>query len=393
LGKSLREGSVKNMKILYIAQARNNESSGVSKKIYSQCNALIRLGNTSRFLSIFRNEFKFYKFEDNENFFENEILNESFSEKISRWLNLFLSRIPEEVITKTREYDPDIIYIRNISPLLPSYISFLKRIKGKAKLFWEFPTYPYIEEYLKPFKITSLIHIFFNFRSIERLRKVVDEFVVVNEIDDSAAAYRLGKYRVIPNGFDVSSVPVRKPPKLENEIHILGLANLANWHGYDRIIAGISEYKGPKKIIFHLAAGTGKDELEKIKEQAAQLDVSSNIIIYPPLHGEELSQLFDKCHIAADALGIHRKGLTRASTLKVREYCSRGIPFFTSCTDDDLKSFKFHMVCEVSEESIDMRKICSFIETVNKTEDYQQIMRKFAEENLDWKVKMSKILK
>jgi glycosyltransferase involved in cell wall biosynthesis len=379
------------MKILYIAQVSNSETSSVSRKIYSQCNALIRLGNICEFISIFGNKVKLYKFVDGENFFEKTILQESFIDKIRRWLNLFFSNIPEEAVHVATEFNPDIIYIRNISPLFPSYISFLRKIKGNAKVFWEFPTYPYFQEYFQPFKITSLIHMFFDLRSIERLRKVVDEFVVVNEIDDKAAKERLYKYRVIPNGFDVTSVPVKKSPKLEDEIHILGLANLANWHGYDRIIAGISEYKGPKAIIFHLAGGAGKAEIEKLKKQAVQLGISSNIIFYPPLYGKELSELFNKCHIAAGSLGLHRIKLQKGSILKLREYCSMGIPFFSSYMDDDFKIFEFCMTLEASEEPIDMSKICSFIETVYKTENYSLIMRKYAEENLDWKIKMSKL--
>ena len=378
------------MKILYVAQTSNSKVCSVSKKIYSQCNALIQLGNICEYLSIFRNEGKIYKFGENEIFFENTVLRESLWGKICRWKNLVFSCISEEIIKDISEFEPDIILIRNISPLLPSYISFLKKIKGKAKIFWEFPTYPYFKEYFQPFKITSLIHMLFNFRSIERLRKVVDEFIVVNEITEKEAK-RFGKHRIIPNGFDVLSVPVRKPLELNDEIHILGLANLVSSHGYDRIVTGIAKYKGPKKIIFHLAGGTGKAEMEKLKAQAMQLNISSNIILYPPIYGEELSLLFDKCHIAAGSLGMHRKKLYKGSNLKLREYCSRGIPFFSSYIDDDFKDFKFHLVFEASEEPIDMNRLCSFVETVNETKCYPQIMREYALENLDWKVKMAKL--
>ena len=378
------------MKILYISQASYSRVCSASKKIYSQCNALIQLGNICECISIFRNESKLYRFGENEEFFKDVVLQESLWNKINRWFKLFFSSISEETVQIISEYSPDIIYIRNISPLLPSYISFIKKIKGKAKIFWELPTYPYFKEYFQPFKITSLIHMLFDFRSIERLHKVVDEFVVVNEIERRAAG-RLGAHRVIPNGFDVSSVPVRKPPELNDEIHILGLANLASWHGYDRIIAGISVYKGPKRIIFHLVGGSGKAEVEKLKTQAIQLGISSNVIHYPPLYGKELTELFDKCHIAAGSLGMHRIKLQKGSILKLREYCSRGIPFFIAYADEDFNDFEFCATFEPSEEPIDMNQVCNFIETVYETEDYPQIMRKYAEGNLDWKVKMSKL--
>ena len=378
------------MKILYIAQTSNSRTCSASKKIYSQCKALIQLGNICKCISIFRNEGRLYHFNEDEEFFKDVVLQESLWSKISRWFKLFFSSISEETVQIILDYEPDVIYIRNISPLLPSYISFIKRIKGKAKVFWELPTYPYFKEYFQPFKIASLIHMLFDFRSIERLRKVVDEFVVVNEIIGKEAE-RLGVHRVIPNGFDVSSVPVRKPPELNSEIHILGLANLASWHGYDRIIDGISKYKGSKRIVFHLAPGSGKFELEKLKSLAMQLGVSESVIPYPPLYGKELTGLFDKCHIAAGSLGMHRIQLYKGSILKLREYCSRGIPFFIAYKDEDFKNFSFCATFEPSEEPIDMNQVCSFIETVYETEDYPQIMRKYAEANLDWEVKMSKL--
>jgi glycosyltransferase involved in cell wall biosynthesis len=316
--------------------------------------------------------------------------------KLSMRLKEVFSPIPQNICNKILEFSPDIIYIRQITYLSPAYIHTFKKIKGNAKIFYEIPTYPYIQEYKTNILninnlLANIISFIFAFRSIERLRKVIDEFVVVNEIDDKTAKERLGKHRVITNGFDVSSVSVKKSPKLENEIHILGLANLAIWHGYDRIITGISEYKGPQKIIFHLAGGEGKAEAEKLKKQAMQFGISSNIIFYPPLYGKELSELFDKCHIAAGSLGMHRIKLQKGSILKLREYCSRGIPFLTSYLDDDFNNFKFCVKFEASDEPIDMYGICNFVETIHKTENYPQIMREYAEENLDWKVKMSKL--
>jgi len=387
------------MKILYITNSTDNMGSGVGKKIYGQCKALHDLGHSCKLLFKNKRKMELFDVQEIESISYNDksiSKKRSFLSKLSGRLLEMFCPIPQDVQSQILEYSPDIIYIRQITYLSPAYIKSFKKMKNNAKIFYEIPTYPYLHEYRKNILsinnlLASMASFFLDFRSIERLRKVVDEFVFVNEIDDKEAIEKFGKYIIIPNGFDVSSVPVKKSSRLEDEIHILGLANLTNWHGYDRIIAGISEYKGLRKIIFHLAGGAGKIEIEKLKAQAMQLGISSSIIVYPPLYGKELSELFDKCHIAADALGIHRKGLIKASTLKVREYCSRGIPFFTSCVDDDFKDFEFCMTFEASDGAIDMNKICSFIETVNEAENYPQIMRKYAEDNLDWKIKMLKL--
>lgn len=376
------------MKVLYITQHGRDSSSGVANKIYSQCKAIQSLGHDCKLLCPDPDGVCFFDFsESSENYFQRGEKHETFWQKIKRWGKIFSPAASEHI----KKFSPDIIYIRGIAPLLPRCVSFLRKHKGHSKIFWEFPTYPYRQEFFKPLRLTGLIYLLFDIHSIERLKKVVDEFVVVSEIDDAAARERLGKYRIIHNGFDVSSVPVRTALKLEGEINILALANVAYWHGYDRIIAGMAEYSGAYKVKLHLAGGTGKTEMEKLKKQASELGVSDQVIFYEPLYGDALSELFDKCHVAAGSLGIHRNSLFRASILKLREYCSRGIPFFKSHLDDDFKNFEFGLNFEASDVPIDIAKLCGFVEEIYKTDDYPQIMRKYAEQYLDWKSKVSKL--
>lgn len=392
------------MKILYIAQDPRKIGYGVSQKIYGQCKALTDLGHQCKLL-LFRRTFtelyEFDKYPDRNSFFsqppkvtEFKRVMREFSGRIKAFLLLLF---PSLFLSKISDFTPDIIYVRNLMPLNPLYLSFLKRIKKKSKIFWELPTYPYKDEIIQLWKkkpsISLLPYFIFDFRAIERIQKISEQFIVVSEIDDMKARERLGNYIIIPNGFDVASVPVKQTPPLYEELNILGVSNLAAWHGYDRVVSGIAKYQGKYKVFFHLVSGIGADEAELLKQMALELGVSDNIIFYGQLNGDALNSLFDKCHVAVESLGIHRKHLKKSATLKSREYCSRGIPFFTSSEDEEFEdSFKFRLKFEASDNPIDIHKVCEFAENNIKIKDYAAFMREYAEKNLDWKNKMEKLI-
>lgn len=371
------------MKILYLTNCTLERSSGTAKKMMSQCRAMSTFCDKVDLVSVAYHDVRFIDFLSKSSI-ELEIDTNIYTSispfaRLLRKIRKVFCSINDEKITEAY----DIIYIRRLGPLLPTYISFIKKIKKNAKVYYEIPTYPYIQEHMK-ISINNFSILLFEYRSIERLKKVVDEFVVVVEIEDKKARERLGKYKIIPNGFDVDSVKIRTAPVLDKEVHILGLANLAYWHGFDRIITGMARYTGPYKIVFHLAGGTGNEEIEKLRNLASDLGVIDNVIFYEPLYGEKLNEIFDECHVAAGSLGIHRIGLQNGSVLKLREYCSRGIPFFYAYNDENFKKFIFSTTIPVDENPVDLNFICKFLEEVYSKNNHVDKMRKYAEKNLTW---------
>jgi hypothetical protein len=80
--------------------------------------------------------------------------------------------------------------------------------------------------------------------------------------------------------------------------------------------------------------------------------------------------------------------MSQGSSLKVREYCSRGIPFILSNEDPDFpESFEYCLHVEPTEDAIDMEMVVSFAHKVCKDPDHPLKMREYAEENLDWDIK------
>ena len=98
--------------------------------------------------------------------------------------------------------------------------------------------------------------------------------------------------------------------------------------------------------------------------------------------------MFDTCHIAIGSLGIHRNRMKEAASLKVREYCSRGIPFILSNKDPDFSdNFEYCLRIEPTDSPVHVDEIISFTRKVFQNTDHPKIMRKYAEEYVDWHVK------
>ena len=198
-------------------------------------------------------------------------------------------------------------------------------------------------------------------------------------------------HTTIPNGFDVRSVRVRSAPSAEHgDLHILFVGNISRWHGLDRIIRGIADYRGTVGLHLHVV-GNG-DELSNLQELKRVLAPEAHIYFHDVYVGQQLDAAFDECHIAIGSLGVHRNGMRQASSLKVREYCSRGIPFILSNTDPDFpETFEYCLHVEPDDSPLDMEEVVSFARSTCNEPEHPRIMRNYAERNLDWSVKAKEI--
>lgn len=194
------------------------------------------------------------------------------------------------------------------------------------------------------------------------------------------------------NGIAVSSLPVRKITISNNlDLHILVVANVSYWHGIDRFIVGMKEYKGLRSIILHIV-GSGY-ALRNLESLTDSLELSDHVIFHGFKSGTDLDAMFDQCHIAIGGLADFRRGLKEVSLLKNREYCARGIPFVLVAKDIDFPDeWAYTLHVPATEDPINMERVITFVERVMKDPNHPQEMRKYAEQHLDWYPKM-KILK
>jgi glycosyltransferase involved in cell wall biosynthesis len=218
-------------------------------------------------------------------------------------------------------------------------------------------------------------------------RKLRDGFVAVTaEILEYEARY-YGKKPgiIISNGIDASTAPlIRRKEPITTDFHILGLASVSPWHGYDRVIRGINEYSGNVSVFFHIVGDGG--EIENLDKLARKFGISNKIIFHGTRDGEELDSIIEQCHLGIGVLGPHRKKLVEAASLKLREYCARGLPIVDSTVDVDFTDFPYIHRLESNEEPVDIDELIDFFNSC-AAEDYPRNMRVFAHDKLDWRNK------
>jgi len=184
---------------------------------------------------------------------------------------------------------------------------------------------------------------------------------------------------------------VRQAPHYnDNDLQLLCVASVSRWHGLDRLLRGLATYDGIPNVILHIA-GDGP-ELPRLRKMASDLGIGNRVFFHGFTTGKALDALFDQCHIAVGSLGIHRKGLTQTSELKGREYCARGIPWIIACKDPDFPDdFPYILRVPADESSVNIENVVEFAKKVFADPDHPQKMRRYAEEHLDWSVKMKRL--
>lgn len=281
----------------------------------------------------------------------------------------------------------EFVYIRSNHNANPFTIHMVKRMKKAGmKVVMEIPTYPYDQEYFNRSMRIQLIQdkIFRN-----QLAKQLDAIVTFAGED-----FIFGQKTIkISNGIDFNSVRIKKVSQHpKNELHLISVAEIHRWHGFDRILQGLANYySSPRnlKVYFHIVgyffSHIEKDEITSIIKKN---NLEPYIILYGKKHGEELDNIFDKCDFGIGSLGRHRVGIDDIKTLKNREYAARGIPFTYSETDTDFDNNPYVLKMPANESSINIEKIISFYQQLSISP--QQIRDSI--KHLSWENQMKKVL-
>ena len=214
--------------------------------------------------------------------------------------------------------------------------------------------------------------------------------VVTGEIGNMLPLDRYGiaNRTIITNGIDVDSYALRRPSASEgSKVKLLAVANFNRWHGYDRVLEAMKG-SDPSRIELHLVGdGPEKDNLVRL---ASDLSVS-NAIFHPPLKRKELDQLFDECDAAFGVLSLDRKGLREMCPLKHREYCARGMPFIYAGLDLDIPPDSPYALRLSQDGDLSIKIITEFALRTRDAVDHPKLMRRFATDSLDWKVKAKEL--
>lgn len=176
----------------------------------------------------------------------------------------------------------------------------------------------------------------------------------------------------ISNGIDFNAIPLKRQINdTSNQIHLIGVAEIHFWHGYDRVLKGLVEYYAgaPQyKVYFHIIGEFfGQREREECTSIIKQNHLEAYVILHGQQAGENLDSFFEQCDFGIGSLGRHRSGITDIKTLKNREYAARGIPFIYSEIDEDFENMPYIMKIPADESPVNIQQIINFYKRTNIT--------------------------
>lgn len=274
------------------------------------------------------------------------------------------------------------------------FITMLRAIKSSgASTILEIPTYPYDRDFYQDRILHRMIMRPLDFHYRKKLCRYVDRIATFSE---DRQIFGIPCIHIV-NGICMDGIPARKPVPHEDAVHLIGVASMRNFHGYDRMISGLSEYYrngGERKIVFHVV-GDGP-ELPKYKDMVEKYSLQSHVIFHGPRFGKELDELFNLGDVAVMSLGLHRLNISLSSSLKSREYAARGIPMISSCKIDVVPDdFPYLLSVPADESPVDISEVLKFYDKVYKAEPVETViqkMRAFALLHVDMENTMQPIL-
>ena len=287
------------------------------------------------------------------------------------------------------------VYARCFQNANPFLIRLFKRIKQLGiKSVTEIPTYPYDEEFVGFPYFSGRFWLRFDKIYRDALYQQMDAIVTFSDADTI-----FGQRTIISNGVDFDSIPLHDyHVPSDASIHLIGVAEVHYWHGFDRMIAGIGEYYKtkivPRHLFFHIVGGVASNEMHGsmhapgFAELIDKYDIQDHIVFHGQLFGEELDDIFNQSCFAIGSLARHRSGINAIKTLKNREYATRGIPFIYSEQDSDFDNQPYVLKAPADESPINVQQILDFMDSHHF---HPENIRKTVE-NLSWKMQMQKVI-
>jgi len=367
------------MKILFLVYHGFSEHSGISKKIHYQVKGFKENGYDVHLC--------YYDFSPEGHrcrFVDGEVLQDYGIGKLAALRQRFgYNCVYDYCIQEGIEF----VYARCFQNANPWLIHFFKRLKGAGiHAVTEIPTYPYDDEF-KTFFYKQRLELKVDQLFRRSLYQYMDAVVTFSDAKEIFGQRTIN----ISNGVDFDSIPIHNSQlsTFNSQLHLIGVAEVHPWHGFDRVITGIGEYKGSVPVYFHVVGGVHPNHMKIIfMPLIEKYQLRDKIIFHGQLFGNELDDVFNQCQFAIGSLGRHRSGITAIKTLKNREYATRGIPFIYSETDSDFDHQPYVMKAPADESPIDIQQIIDFMGRFSmKPEEIRKTV-----EHLTWKIQMRRVV-
>lgn len=369
------------MKGLFIVYHGFAAHSGITKKIFAQCEALGRCGAATGLCHL----------EIAPDGRHRRMVDGAIIRTFGRGLRAkLLKRLSYADVTRyIRREGIEFLYIRHDMNANPVLIHWLRKIKRTGvRIALEIPTYPYDAEYARAhFKARLRLFIDRTFRN--RMARYADRIVTFS---DEEEIFHRPTVR-ISQGIDFSRVQLKNSTHdTSREVRLLAVANIHFWHGFDRVLEGLRNYYAqPQERIVRLRiVGDGNRALiAEYRRMIGDYGLAAYAQMCGPRADEALDEQFAWCDMGIASLGRHRNGIDRIKTLKNREYAARGIPFVYSETDSDFERMPYVLKAPADETPLDISALIRFFDTVKMTPTQ---IRATIEPSLSWDRQMERVL-
>ncbi len=293
--------------------------------------------------------------------------------------------------------DYSIYYIRKPYYFSKGFIDYLRKIKLNnryARIILEIPTFPYDKE-MHDFR--SLPYLAIDRRNRKLLSKYVDR---IADLSGHESIWGVPTLSMI-NGIDMGCISARAASKDFETINLICVAAFSEWHGVDRLIRGMSQYysddtiKSHRDIHLHLL-GEGP-QLKNLQLLVSSVKLDKRITFYGQCGRNEMDAVYDRCSFAVASLGMHRIGLSVASTLKTREYLAKGIPFVYSGDIDVFLEEPVDFCLKIPDDDspLDFNQFIAFYDTLVKREEEIALIsriREYAERHVSIERGMANVI-
>lgn len=282
------------MNVLFISTVRSDFYIGVYKKIKYQVLGF-KQNNSSVDLVYCKDK----------NYYLNDEIIGGFWISSLRALSLF------RLLIKFNLKKYDVLYVRYIYPSILTYLLIkLAIVRGfKGKVLVEIPSYPYEGEYSG--SVLSKIVLRVDKYFARFLKKVVNKIVTYSEDSDIFEIPCVNIFNGIP---EIESSEFSKK-RAEKDIVITSVANYSFWHGVDRILNSMNEYRIENLKLNIVGFGV---EINRLKEIVNNSSYLSNCVSFlGAKYDKELHEIYKNTDIALGCLGNHRKGIHTIQALKI----------------------------------------------------------------------------
>lgn len=291
------------------------------------------------------------------------------------------------IIQYIKQNSIQFVYIRSFHNASPFLNRFLKVLKKEGIITaMEIPTFPYDQEFTT---FRMKIELLFDRIYRKKMAKLLTGIVTFSDEKNIFGGNTIN----ISNGIDFDAIPLKKRGKsTTNELHLIAVAEIHYWHGFDRLINGLIDYYSTNptcKVYFHLVGEfSGPREKKEIMNAINKGKLDPYVIRYGLRSGKELDELFEKADFAIGSLARHRSGISKIKTLKNREYAARGIPFAYSESDSDFDNQPYIIKIPSNETPIEIKDIIAFNHSLKMTP--KEIRASVY--NLSWKNQMQMVI-